>query len=274
MISTSARKPQKKRTGDRRLFDGGPRPAQKGGARVWAVAFWLGLWQLGALALGQRLLLPSPAEVLVCLVRLAVTADFWHSVGWSAARILGGFLTACALAVVLAALAARFRPVRELLAPLVTAVKAVPVVSFIILALVWLPSRHLSWFISALMVFPTVYLNLLEGVDRTDRALLEMAWVFRVPLSRRLRDIYLPQVLPWFRSACSLGLGLCWKSGVAAEVIGLPAMSVGERLYTAKIYLETPELFAWTVSIVAVSAVFERLVLCLLDRLSARGEKS
>ncbi len=267
MISTSARK-----NGNRRPLDGGSRPASKG-VRGWAVAFWLLLWQLGAMALGQRLLLPSPAEVLVCLARLVVTADFWRSVGWSAARIFSGFLIACAAGTLLAGLSVRFGAVRELLSPLVTAMKAVPVVSFIILALVWLPSRQLSLFISALMVFPTVYLNLLEGVDHTDRRLLEMARVFRVPLGRRLRDIYLPQALPWFRSACSLGLGLCWKSGVAAEVIGLPGGSVGERLYTAKVYLETPELFAWTVTIVAVSAVFEKLILRLLDRIGAKEAK-
>nr|WP_293009918.1 ABC transporter permease subunit [Oscillibacter sp. UBA6647] len=244
-----------------------------GSGRVWAVAFWLAVWQAGAMAMGQRLLLPSPAEVLACLVRLIVTADFWRSVGWSTARILGGFALACGLGTLLAGLSARFGFIRALLWPAVAAVKAVPVVSFIILALVWLPSRQLSLFISALMVFPTVYLNVLEGVDRTDAALLEMAWVFHVPAFRRLRDIYLPQVLPWFRSACALGLGLCWKSGVAAEVIGLSSGSVGERLYNAKVYFETPELFAWTTVIVALSMLFERLVLRLLDRLGAREAK-
>ncbi len=241
--------------------------------RVLAVIFWLAVWQAGAMALGERLLLPSPVEVLACLARLGITAGFWRSVGWSAARILGGFVLASGLGTLLAGLSARFGFVRALLWPVVAAVKAVPVVSFIILALVWLPSRQLSLFISALMVFPTVYLNVLEGADRTDAALLEMARVFRVPAFRRLRDIYLPQILPWFRSACALGLGLCWKSGVAAEVIGLPAGSVGERLYNAKVYLETPELFAWTAVIVALSMLFERLVLRLLDRLDARGAK-
>ena len=151
--------------------------------------------------------------------------------------------------------------------------KAVPVVSFIILALVWLPSRRLSVFISALMAFPVIYLNLREGAGRTDPQLLERARVFRVPLLRRLRDLYIPQVLPWLRSACSLGMGLCWKSGAAAEVIGLPAGTVGEGLYHAKIYLETPELFAWTVSIVAAAAAMERLTTLALDRLEKRRER-
>ena len=154
---------------------------------------------------------------------------------------------------------------------MVAVIKAVPVASFIILALVWLNSRSLSLFISALMVFPPVYLNVLEGIRRTDGQLLEMARVFRVPFSRRLRYIYLPQIMPYFRTAVSLGLGLCWKAGAAAEVIGLPAGSVGERLYTAKVYFQTPDLFAWTVTIVAVSVLFERLFLFLTDRAARKA---
>ena len=244
----------------------------RGPARLWAALVWLAVWQAASWALGQRLLLPSPAEVLLCLGRMAATAEYWQTLARSAGRILCGFLAALTAGAVLAALSARYRAARTLLHPLVAAVKAVPVVSFIILALVWLPSRRLSVFISALMAFPVIYLNLLEGAGRTDPQLLEMARVFRVPLLRRLRDLYIPQVLPWLRSACSLGMGLCWKSGAAAEVIGLPAGTVGEGLYHAKISLETQELFAWTVSIVAAAAAMERLTTLALDRLEKRGE--
>ena len=238
--------------------------------RLWAVAFWLAMWQLAAMAMAEAyrhggLLLASPLTALGRLGELAVTAAFWTAVGRSAAAILGGFLLSCALAVACAALAARCRAVRELLGPLVAVVKAVPVVSFIILALIFFSSENLSLLISALMVFPPVYLNVLEGIGHTDRQLLEMARVFRVPVSRQLRGIYLPAVLPYFRSAVSLGLGLCWKSGAAAEVIGLPAGSIGEALYTAKVYFQTGDLFAWTAVIVTVSVIFERLFLRLVD---------
>ena len=243
---------------------------KKGEIRLWAVAVWLAVWQLAAMALAAayphgNLLLASPVSVVLRLGQLAVTAAFWKPVGWSAARIFGGFLISTALAAVLASLSAWKRWIRELMAPLAAAIKAVPVASFIILALVWLNSRNLSLFISALMVFPPMYIGILAGIDRTDRQLLEMARVFRVPFSRRLRALYLPQVLPSFRAASSLALGLCWKAGAAAEVIGLPAGSMGERLYTAKVYFQTPDLFAWTVTIVAVSALFERLFLALTD---------
>ena len=213
------------------------------------------------------LLLVSPLAALSRLGELAVTAAFWRAVTASAVRILGGFLLSCAAAVALAALAARQRVVRELLAPLVAVVKAVPVVSFIILALVWLDGRSLPLFISALMVFPPVYLNVLEGNRAADQQLLEMTRVFRVPFRRTRTGIWLPQVLPYFRAACSLALGLCWKAGAAAEVIGLPGGTIGERLYTAKVYFQTPDLFAWTAVIVAVSVVFEKVFLALIDAL-------
>ena len=243
--------------------------------RPWAVLFWLLVWQGGSMALmaalpGGGLLLASPVQAALRLLELLPSSAFWRAAGNSSLRIFGGFLISCALGVVLAALAAGRPRLQELLAPPVAVVKAVPVASFIILALVWLDSRSLSLFISGLMVFPPVYLNVWEGLRQTDPKLLELARVYRIPLSRRVWGIYLPQVLPYFRSASSLALGLCWKAGAAAEVIGLPAGTIGERLYTAKIYLQTPDLFAWTAVILALAAAFERLFSALTDRLAER----
>ena len=226
---------------------------------------------MAALWPNGHLLLASPLSAGLRLAELACTAAFWRAVGGSVLHIFGGFLIGCALAAALAALSERWGVLRALLAPLVAAVKAVPVVSFIILALVWLDSGSLPLFISALMVFPPVYLNVLAGIAAADKGLLEMARVFRVPLRRRLTGIYLPAVLPFFRSAVSLALGLCWKAGAAAEVIGLSAGSIGERLYTAKVYFQTPDLFAWTAVIVAVSALFERLFLRAVDALAGKA---
>ena len=168
--------------------------------RLWAAAFWLLVWE------GASLALASTTGGRMLLLALAATAEFWQAAALSSLRVLGGFFLSCVLAVALAALAARLRWVRELLSPLVAVVKAVPVVSFIILALIFFSSENLSLLISALMVFPPVYLNVLEGIGHTDVQLLEMARVFRVPLSRQLRGIYLPAVLPYFRSAVSAAL--------------------------------------------------------------------
>ena len=136
--------------------------------------------------------------------------------------------------------------------------------SFVILALVWIKARNLSVFIAFLMAFPIAYTNLLEGLSAVDSKLLEMAKVFRVGKLRQLLYLYLPQLWPFLVSAASLSLGLSWKSGVAAEVIGLPRDSIGEQLYQAKIFLATDELFAWTLVVILISMAVEKLLLVLL----------
>jgi NitT/TauT family transport system permease protein len=240
------------------------------------VALWLLAWQGGSVALAAAyphggLLLASPVQAALRLLELLPSSAFWRAVGNSSLRIFGGFFLSCALALLLASLAAGRPWLRDLLGPPVAVAKAVPVASFIILALVWLDAEALSLFISALMVFPPVYLNVLEGLRQTDPKLLELARVYRIPFRRRVWGVYLPQALPYFRSAASLALGLCWKAGAAAEVIGLPAGTIGERLYTAKVYYQTPDLFAWTAVILALSAVFERLFLAAVDGLAGKA---
>ena len=127
-------------------------------------------------------------------------------------------------------------------------------------------SRNLSVFFSFLMVFPVVYTNILEGIRQTDKQLLEMADSFGAGVGKKLQFVYLSQVMPYAVTACKLGLGLCWKAGIAAEVIGIPAGSIGEKLYKAKVYLETPDLFAWTIVIIAVSVGFEKIFMFALRR--------
>ena len=145
--------------------------------------------------------------------------------------------------------------------------KSVPVASFVILALIWAGSRNLSIFIAFIVVLPVIYVNTISGLESTDQKLLEMAAIFRLPLWKRVRFIYLPALVPYLLSACRTALGMSWKSGVAAEVIGLPDHSIGERLYLSKIYLETADLFAWTLVIITISALFEHIVLYLISRL-------
>lgn len=235
--------------------------------RLWAVAVWIAVWQLASVRLGHDILLASPVSVTLRLLALSVEPAFWGTVWFSFGRIVSGFLLAVAAGILLAVLSARFWRLGQLASPVIAVVKATPVASFIILVLLWIPSRNLSVFIAFLMVLPVVYTNLLDGILSVDRKLIEMADVFGVGALTRARYIYLSQVIPFFRSACSISLGLCWKAGVAAEVIGIPKGSIGESLYNAKVFYDTPDLFAWTVVIILVSLVFERVFLAGVDRL-------
>ena len=235
-----------------------------------AVVFWLAVWQLAAAAIGQEVFLVSPLQAAGTLVQLLPQPDFWQRVGFSAGHILLGFLLGAVCSVVCSVAAERWVWVDALLSPVMQLVKATPVASFIILALVWVSGKSLSILISFLMVLPVLYGAVRTGIESADPQLLEMARVFRLPLARRVKAIWLPAVLPAFRQGCSVALGICWKSGVAAEVIGLPDGSIGDALYRAKITLSTGELFAWTFVIILLSAAFEKLFLALLDNAVAR----
>jgi NitT/TauT family transport system permease protein len=247
-----------------------PRVPWKAARPALVIGFWVCAWQATAVVVHQDLLLASPGAVLARLADLATTTDFWGAVWHSFVRIAAGFLMAALVGVLGAALAATTQVVDALVTPLVTAIRSTPVVSFIILVLIWADSDQLAFIISFMMVVPIIYTNVLEGIRRRDRSLLEVAAVFGVPLIRRLPAIDVPAVLPYFIAGCRIGVGLAWKSGIAAEVIGLPQGSIGERLYQAKIFLSTADLFAWTVVIIAISFAFESLVLALLNRMQLR----
>ena len=240
--------------------------------KLLSVALALLLWQAGAVLLDLPLLLVPPLEVLKRLLTLVQEADFWRTLLFSFSRIVLGFAIAFTLGCLLGVLSGKWPLLETLLWPYVITIKTVPVASFIILSLFFLSARRLSTFISFLMVFPVIYSNVLEGIRSTDRELLEMGQVFRIPWGRRLGYIYLPHLKPFLFSACSVALGMSWKSGVAAEVIGVASGSIGEKLYESKIYFMTEDLLAWTVVIVLISVLFEKLFLRLMKAAFDRWE--
>ncbi len=235
--------------------------------KMAAVLIALLLWQCIYMTINQRLILASPLEVVVNLMQMIRRTDFWRTVLYSVLRITGGFLIAFATGVVLGILAGRCKALEMLLWPYATAIKAVPVASFIILALMWIGSDKLSILISALMVFPIIYTNVLEGIKSADKRLLEMAYIYRLSNIKKLIYIYLPALKTYIKAAVSMALGIAFKAGTAAEVIGIPDGSIGERLYEAKIYFDTAELLAWTAAIVIVSIVLEKAASWLIAKI-------
>ncbi len=246
---------------------------------VIPLAFWLGVWQLGAAFMDWRtggygaLLLPAPLAVAGRLVALAVQPAFWQAAGMSLGRIFAGFALGAVLGTAAAVATAALAPADWVLTPAVKVVRAVPVASFIVLVLLWSPTTGLvPAIVSALMVLPVLWGNVGKGIAQTDGKLLELTRAYRFGRGKTLRLIYVPSVLPYFASGCATALGLAWKAGVAAEVLCLPRLAIGTRLYRAKITMETPDLFAWTVTVVVLSFVLERAMGALFRRMG--GEKA
>lgn len=222
--------------------------------------FWILVWWGVALYVNQELLVASPKQVALRLLELMGEGSFWMSVLYSLLRVSLGYILAVVVAVILSTVTHVSRLVYHLSSPLMSIVKAVPVASFIILALIWLNKDIIPVFITFLIVLPIVWGNLHRGLKETDPKLLEMCSVYNVPVSRQIGGIYIPSVKPYFTSACKTAVGLAWKSGVAAEVLCKPDFSIGGHMYDAKIYLETTDVFAWTAVTVVLSVIIEALI--------------
>jgi len=211
-------------------------------SKAAGILLWLIIWQAGAMALDKSVILVTPLAALKRLLELIPQESFWRTALNSFARISGGFMLALFSGAALAALSARLALARAVISPLMTAIKAVPVASFIIFALFFMKSSALSVLISFLMVLPVIYEAVLKGAENADRELAETAEIFGLGAAKKLRYLYFPAVMPFLAAACRTGAALAFKSGTAAEVIGQPDFTVGDMLYRAKIYLE-PQTF-------------------------------
>ncbi len=228
---------------------------------------YLAVWEAASLLVGKELLLPSPFATLARLSALLFQADTWTFAGLTLLRIMAGYVLGVLTGVLLAVLTARSRFAEELLVPLRSVVKATPVTSFILLALLWLRSGLVPLFISFLMVLPMVWATTAEAILQTDARLVEMGKTFGLSRWKILRQIYVPSVLPQFLAACTTALGFSWKSGVAAEIIALPKQSIGYRLYESKLRIETVDLFAWTLLVIVLSMLLEGLLVWSMRRI-------
>ncbi len=228
---------------------------------ILIAALWIAVWEVMSMIVANRILLVGPLDTLRALGIKLSEASFWMSLGGSSLRIVGGYAVGFAGGLLLAVASYRFRLVEDILLPPVTFLKSAPVASFVVIFLIWWNSSVLAAAICICVVMPQIYISVLEGLKETDNRLLEMAQVNGMRHIHRVLYIYRPSVRPYLEAGIKVSAGMSWKSGVAAEVIGTPASSIGGALYMSKIYLDTAGVFAYTIVIILLSFVFERALL-------------
>ncbi len=227
---------------------------------------WLAVWYAVSEIIGLELLIPSPTAVFSALKEMMSEAEFYLSCLNSLYKVLLGWGIGIIAGTLLGIVTSISRILREFFKPLLHIIKATPVASFIVLALVLMSSKSVPVFTCALITVPVVWANISEGIASPDKKILEMADFFSMPLTKRIADIYLPAVLPYFSAAALTTMGLSWKAGIAAEVICTPSDTIGAGIQNAKIYLETPSLFAWTLTVIILSMLLEKLLRIILRK--------
>jgi NitT/TauT family transport system permease protein len=233
--------------------------------KIAVILFWLAIWQAIYLLVQKDILIPRPLDVFLRLGELVLTKSFWLSVFHTLMRVFMGVCLSLLAGTMLGIFSGLNKFCDELLNPLMVAIKATPIMSFIIIAIVWFGSQNVPIFICFLIAFPIIWTNIREGTINVDPKLLEMAFVYRVSKYKIFKNIYMPELKPYFFSGLVTIIGLGWKATVTAEVLSLPLHAVGGKLHDARVIVNSVDVFAITIAIIVISMIIEAVVAhCLI----------
>lgn len=226
---------------------------------VISIILILIIWKISALIIGAEIILPSPENVILSLINIIRTKGFLSRVSSTLFRGIVGFIISFTTGIIVGVLAGLFKKFRAFVLPIISIIRATPVISVILLALIWFNVNYVPIFVAFLMAFPIVCGNIIEGITTVDKNLLDMAKMYKISLTKQVLHIYLPSILPFIIAGASLSLGVIWKVIVAAEVLSQPKWGVGTSLNEAKAFLITEEVFAWTSIAILLSFVTEKI---------------
>lgn len=228
--------------------------------KIFIAIIWILIWQIMAGFIKEEILLPSPLIVFKKFIYLLGQIDFYKAIFASTSKIIGGFILSIIIGTVFAYFAYKSTLFHEFISPLIRIFRSVPLASIVIFLLFWANKIYLSIYVSFIMAMPLIFQNVYDGLVNISKNILEMADIYQVPEQKKIRYIYRVKIKPFLYSSIISISGLVFKAGIAAEVIGLPQNSIGNNLYNAKVYLDMPSLFAWTLAILLVSSLFEKLL--------------
>lgn len=229
--------------------------------KALAILLWIGVWQVLAMAIGEKIIIVSPIEVLEEIFRSLGDKVFWINIGYSTSKVIGGFISGTVTGVLFAILANRYNLMRILLEPLFQSIKTVPVVSFIIILLFFIKNFYLPIIISTLIVLPITYFNVLNALINIDKRFLTIARLYNFSHAKKLKYIFIPAVKKSLLGTFKSTAGLAWKSALAAEVIAIPKYGMGKEILQGKLYLETEKVFAYTFVAIILSILMEKILL-------------
>lgn len=235
-------------------------------ANLLSVGIILGTWQLLAMAINSSLILPLPREALEVLIQDMGKPLFWQHVGATACRSLAAFGISVVVGALLGVAAGVSEGIHNLLDFPLAMMRATPVVSFILLALFWFGSSLVPIFVAIVMSLPVMISAVEAGIKNTNKDLIACCRVYGFSTGKMLCHLYFPSCKPYFFSGSLAAFGLSWKVVAAAEVISLPHRSAGTLLQSAKVHLETAQVFAITLMLVILSFVLESIFSLVLHR--------
>lgn len=225
-----------------------------------SVLFLLCLWKVASILYNSDLILPSPESTIITTLNLLFAKNFLLIIGATMLRGILGFVISFILGIVLGILAGTNRSFEAFLNPILVTIRSTPIISLILLALIWFKVDYVAIFIAFLTMFPFICTNVIDGIKNADRDLIEMAKVYKVNHTKIIKEVYLPAITPFIFSGASSAMGFGWRAIIIGEVLSQPQFGIGTLMQSAQTYLLVKEVIAWTIIAIAISSVFELII--------------
>ncbi len=225
-----------------------------------SVLFLIALWKVGAILVDSSLILPTPGQTIITVSQLFTEPEFTRIIGATVLRGIIGFGISFVLAMILGVMAGIHDGFYAFLKPILVTIRSTPVISLILLALIWFDVNQVPVFIALLTMFPFICTNIIDGIRNVDKDLIEMAHVYNVNHGGIIKDIYLPAIAPFIFSGASSAMGFGWRAIIIGEVLSQPQYGIGTFMQNAQTYLLVDKVIAWTIVAIVLSYIFENLI--------------
>ena len=233
---------------------------------IIGIIIFIGLWHLISIKINSEIIFPDIQNILKKLFEIILERSFYKDLISSIIRVFITFALSFLLAIILGIISGIFKSMRYILMPIINFIRTIPTIPLILVAIIWFDNNKVPIFVSMLVIFPIMYDSICNGIINVDKDLIDMSLSYNVSLKTQIINLYIPSIKPYILTAISQSMGITWKSILAAEILSLPTLGIGTKLYESHLYLDTISLFAYCLIAVIFNGIFEIIIRINNDR--------
>jgi ABC-type nitrate/sulfonate/bicarbonate transport system, permease component len=233
-------------------------PAKRIGLNVLSIVAVLILWHVAA-TLQENIMFPTPLASGEALVSLLAEDEGRGHILITLGRVALGFAFGCIGGVLIGSIFGSIPVIAAALEPVIHFLRSVTPIAWIVPATIWLGVGEgpLRFIVIYATVFPVI-LNTISGMASTSKNKIRMARTFGAGRFRIYWSVMLPSAVPQIATGMRLALGYSFMSVVAAEMVA-GSSGIGFFIYRARVFFDTPTMFAGIVILGLAGILFDRL---------------
>ena len=224
------------------------------------ILLFIFVWSIISIKINSQIVFPNIKSILYALIDITKQKDFYLNLSLSMIRVFTTFVISFIIAIILGVLSGIFISIRYILMPIINFIRTIPTIPLILIAVLWFDNNLVPIFVSLFVIFPIIYDALVNGIINIDKTLIEMSNSYKVSFKTQLINLYIPSIKPYILTSISQSMGITWKSVLACEIISLPALGIGSKLYVSHLYLDTVSLFAYCLIAIIFNIIFEIII--------------